>query len=111
MFGEHMQDLLQQRTEPEPEGPSRELTVDEALEIAIQLQQDGRLEEANVVYGQILLYDPANPRALHFSGVLAHQLGRSSEAVELIQISKVTGVLKHDTLCDGNQSRHHLRSR
>ena len=46
MFGEHMQDLLQQTTEPEPEEPPRELTVEEALEIAIQLQRDDRLEEA-----------------------------------------------------------------
>jgi predicted TPR repeat methyltransferase len=86
MFGEHLQNLLQQKAAPEVE-ESRELTVEEALEIAIQLHQDGRLEEANVVYGQILLYDPANARALHFSGVLAHQLGRNSEAVELIRKS------------------------
>jgi predicted TPR repeat methyltransferase len=86
MFGEHMQDLLQQKTEPEP-GETRELTVDEALHIAIQLQQDARFEEARVVYNEILVVDPSNPRALHFSGVLAHQLGRSSEAVELIQKS------------------------
>src|SRR5437762_8775227 len=77
MFGEHMQDLLQHTTEPEVDEPSRELTVDEALEIAIQLHQDDRLEEANVVYREILAVDSANPRALHFSGVLAHQVGRS----------------------------------
>jgi len=86
MFGEHMQDLLQQKTEPEP-GETRELTVEEALHIAIQLQQDARLEEARVVYNEILVVDPSNPRALHFSGVLAHQLGRSSDAVELIEKS------------------------
>ena len=84
MFGEHMEDLLQHTTEPEPEEPPRELTVEEALAIAIQLHRDGRLEEANVVYSQILVVDPANARALHFSGVLAHQLGRSSDALELI---------------------------
>ena len=81
-----MQDLLQQKTEPEP-GETRELTVDEALQIAIGLQQDARLEEARVVYHEILVVDPSNARALHFSGVLAHQLGHSSDAVELIQRS------------------------
>jgi Flp pilus assembly protein TadD len=84
MFGEHMEDLLQHTTEPEPEEPPRELTVEEALAIAIQLHRDGRFEEANVVYSQILLVDPANARALHFSGVLAHQLGRSTDALALI---------------------------
>jgi len=86
MFGDHMQDLLQQKTDPEP-GETRELTVEEALQIAIQLQQDARLEEARVVYNEILAVDPSNPRALHFSGVLAHQLGHSTDAVELIQKS------------------------
>ena len=83
MFGEHMQDLLQHTTEPEPEEPSRELTVGEALEIAIRLQQDARFEEARVVYAQILEVDATNSRALHFAGVLAHQLGRSDEGIEL----------------------------
>jgi len=87
MFGEHTQDLLQQTTEPEPEEPSRQLTVEEALGIAIQLHQDDRLEEANVVYREILKVDPGNPRALHFAGVLAHQIGRSREGVELIERS------------------------
>jgi len=82
-----MQDLLQQTTPPEPEEPVRELTVDEALEIAIQVHKDDRLEEANAVYGEILRVDPANPRALHFAGVLAHQMGRSRDAVELIEKS------------------------
>jgi len=94
MFGEHLDDLLQQKTEPEVEEPARELTVEEALEIAIQFQKDARLDDANLMYGQILEVDPANPRALHYCGVLAHQLGRSSDAIELIEksLSIVPGV-------------------
>jgi predicted TPR repeat methyltransferase len=87
MFGQHMQDLLQHTTDPESDAPSRELTVEEALQIAIQLQQDARFEEADVVYREILKVDPSNPRALHFAGVLAHQLGRSNEAAQLIEKS------------------------
>ena len=87
MFSEHMHDLLEHKTEPEVEEPSRELSVGEALEIAIQFQKEARLEDANLMYGQILEVDPANPRALHYCGVLAHQLGRSGEAIELIQKS------------------------
>ncbi|NTV95342.1 MAG: flagellar biosynthesis protein FlhF [Thiobacillus sp.] len=51
------------------EEPSRELTLEEALEIAIQLQQDDRLAEADAVYSQILAAAPDHPRALHYAGV------------------------------------------
>ncbi len=87
MFGEHMQDLLDHSTEPEPDEPPRELTVDEAVQIAIQLQRDDHLEEADVVFGHILKVDPDNPRALHFSGILAHQLGRGNDGIALIEKS------------------------
>ena len=60
MFGEHMQELLKHTTEPEPEETSRELTVAEALQIAVALHQDGRREEADVIYKEILKVDPTN---------------------------------------------------
>jgi predicted TPR repeat methyltransferase len=86
MLGERMQELLREKTEPEAE-ESRELSVDEAVEIAITLHRDHRVTEANAVYAKVLEVDPDNPRALHFSGILAHQTGRSSDAVELISKS------------------------
>ena len=86
MSGEHMQDLLGQTLKADEE-PSRELTLEEALEIAIQLQQDDRLAEADAVYGQILATAPDHPRALHYAGVLAHQLGRSSDGIALMEKS------------------------
>lgn len=81
-----MQDLLNEPVKG-PEMPTRELTLEEALEIAIMLQQSDRLVEANVVYGQILEIAPDHPRALHYAGVLAHQLGRNDDAVEFIEKS------------------------
>jgi predicted TPR repeat methyltransferase len=87
MLGDHMQDLLGQKLEEDPDEPSRELTLEEALEIAILLQQQDRLAEANAVYGQILAVDPDHPRALHYAGVLAHQLGRGSDGIGLIEKS------------------------
>jgi predicted TPR repeat methyltransferase len=86
MFGEHMQDLLSQKIEDE-DLPTRELTLEEALAIGIQLHQDDRLAEADVVYGQILAVAPGHPVALHYAGVLAHQLGRSDDAVAVIEKS------------------------
>jgi predicted TPR repeat methyltransferase len=42
---------------------------------------------AEDIYGTILEVAPDHPDALHFSGVLAHQRGRSDEAVALIERS------------------------
>jgi predicted TPR repeat methyltransferase len=87
MFGEQMQDLLRQTTEDVEESAPRELTVEEALEIAIYLQQRDQLAEADAVYRQIFAVAPDHPRALHFAGILAHQLGRPTDGVALIEKS------------------------
>jgi len=86
MVNEHMQELLDQKIAGE-EQPARELTVDEALQIAIHLHQHDLLVEADAVYTQILAADPGNARAMHFAGVLAHQAGRSGDGIALIQRS------------------------
>ena len=88
MFGEGMQDLLGQHLEDDEANlPTRELTVEEAVEIAIGLHRDGRLAEAEVVYKEILDVQPDHPAAMHYAGVLAHQVGRSEDAVPLIEKS------------------------
>lgn len=82
-----MQDVLNEPLGGEAEEPPRELTVDQAIELAIQLQQQGDLDAAEIVYREIRRVDPDNPRALHFAGVLAHQQGRSAEGILLIEKS------------------------
>jgi len=64
-----------------------ELTVPEALSVAIQLQRAGHLEEGETIYRRILEIAPDHPDALHFLGVLSHQRGRGQAAVELIEKS------------------------
>ena len=71
------------------ESPERELTLEEAIELAILLQQNDQLAEAHELYRRALALVPDHPRALHYAGVLAHQQGRRSEAVELIERSLV----------------------
>ena len=66
---------------------TRELTVEEALERAILLQKNEQLAAADQLYRRIIEVAPNHPRALHYAGVLAHQQGRSDEAVALIKRS------------------------
>jgi predicted TPR repeat methyltransferase len=67
--------------------PTRELTLEEAVSIAIQLQKNEQLVEAQELYRRVLETAPNHPQALHYSGVLAHQQGRNDEAVMLIEKS------------------------
>lgn len=67
--------------------PSRELTIDEAIAIAIALQKQLHLDEAEQLYAGVLDVQPHHPDALHYTGLLAHQRGRKDEAVALIERS------------------------
>src|SRR5262245_11212755 len=64
--------------------PDRALTLDEAASIAVQLQQYEQWSAAAATYRKILEAKPDHAVALHYSGVLAHQQGRSDEAAKLI---------------------------
>ena len=74
------------RSGSEPD-ESRELSIDEAVALAIALQQGDELDAAHEVYRRVLETHPRHPDALHFAGVLAHQQGRPDEAVALIERS------------------------
>jgi predicted TPR repeat methyltransferase len=69
------------------EAPTRELTLEEAVALAILLQKGDQLAEAQELYRRVLDTVPDHPRALHYSGVLAHQQGRNGEAVALVERS------------------------
>jgi protein O-GlcNAc transferase len=58
--------------------------VQEMFAAALRLHQAGRLNEAEVLYRQLLRIDPHHADTLHFLGVMAHQLGRNDAAVDLI---------------------------
>ena len=55
-------------------------TIPEALAIAIQHHQNGRLQAAEQIYRQILAAEPQHADALHLLGLLAHQAGKPAEA-------------------------------
>jgi predicted TPR repeat methyltransferase len=78
-------------SEPPSEVPSesgrREVTLDEAMTMAVAFQRRGQLAEAEEMYRMILAVLPDEPVALHYSGVLAHQQGRNDDAIARIERS------------------------
>lgn len=66
---------------------TREVTLEEALSIAIQYQRHGQLADADDVFRKILEVAPDHPGVLHFAGVLAHQQGRSEEGLARVDRS------------------------
>ena len=70
---------------------TRELTLDEAVSLAILLQKNEQLDEAHELYRWVLEAAPDYPRALHYAGVLAHQQGRNEEALALVERSLALG--------------------
>jgi len=76
----------QPRAPHRPAGSSTPLARLNAERIAEakQLQQRGRLDEAEAIYRQLLARSPREPEALHFFGVLRSQQGRHREALNFI---------------------------
>lgn len=61
------------------------MTVSEAIAVAVQFHQAGRLAEADDIYRQVLAGDPQNASAWHLRGVVASQLGNNPAAIQCIQ--------------------------
>ncbi len=67
--------------------PEHDVTIGEAMAIAIRCQKNGHLGAAADIYRAILEQAPDQADAMHYAGVIAHQQGRSRDAVALIEQS------------------------
>ena len=63
------------------------VSVNDALNMAVELHKTGELTEAKSLYGNVLSVVPNHPDALHYLGVTLHQLGDSEEGIEQIERS------------------------
>ncbi len=61
-----------------------QVTVAEALQMAIEMHRQGRVDQAVLVYERILDTVPDQVDALHFLGLARHQQGRSEDALDLM---------------------------
>ncbi len=66
---------------------------EQKLERAIRLHNQGKLDEAQALYRELLRDNPGHQTALHLSGLIAHQGGRYREAVTLIEKALVGGAV------------------
>lgn len=67
-----------------PEMNQQSLTIQQAVDLAIQHHAAGKLSEAEGIYREILQLQPDNPLVLHYLGVVAHQRDDNDQAVALI---------------------------
>lgn len=61
------------------------MSMQQALDLAVQHHQAGRLREAEGIYRQLIATDPNNPHALHLLGVLFSQVGQNEQAIEYLR--------------------------
>jgi tetratricopeptide (TPR) repeat protein len=86
-------------------------TLSQALAIALQHHQAGRLQAAEQIYRQILALQPNQPDALHLLGLIAHQAGKHELAVEYIRRAigaSGTVATFHNTLANALQAQGKL---
>ncbi|MBK9161023.1 MAG: tetratricopeptide repeat protein [Nitrosomonadales bacterium] len=78
-------DLLAEPIVPVAPTQPQQMSVEQAMALASQLQSQGRLQEAEHLLRQILQAQPQHTFALHLLGVIAHQAGKPELAIELIR--------------------------
>ncbi len=69
---------------PRPHAKQKTLTIQQAINLGLEHHNAGRLPEAKRIYQQILQTNPDLPVVLHLLGVIAHQVGKNSIAIDLI---------------------------
>jgi predicted TPR repeat methyltransferase len=73
-----------------------EITVDQAVALAVDLMKQGRFRDAEQICASMLELEPDNAAALHYSGILAHQRGDKDQALALIGQSLERSPLQPD---------------
>ncbi len=63
----------------------QDLSIEEALSVAVLLQQKGRMDDAEKVCRAVLEAVPGHPDALHFLSLSLHRRGANEEAVSTLE--------------------------
>lgn len=60
-------------------------TIDFAMRVATQLQNENKQAQATIILNNILDVDPMHAGALHLSGIIAYQAGNIASGIQFIQ--------------------------
>lgn len=77
-----------------------ELTIKQALDLAVKKHNSGELNEAEMIYRRILEKVPNNPDALHLLGLIAYQVKKYEPALEYV--SKAVKLKPYSSTYIGN---------
>ena len=77
---------------------TRKISIEDAMAMAVQMHQRGMIEEAESVYNDVLSVDANQPDAIHYLGVIAHQLGDSTKGLALVEKSLAINPNQPDAL-------------
>jgi FkbM family methyltransferase len=62
-----------------------QLTIEQAMQVAVNHHQAGRLQDAELIYRKILAIQPKHADSLHLLGVIAGNAGRDDLAADLVR--------------------------
>ncbi|MDI1301666.1 MAG: tetratricopeptide repeat protein [bacterium] len=79
-----MPEATSNATQPSAAAAPQKITLDRAMDLASQHHAAGRLQQAEVQLRHILEAQPGHAFALHLLGVIAHQAGKTEDAIGLI---------------------------
>ncbi|WP_319410077.1 tetratricopeptide repeat protein [uncultured Desulfosarcina sp.] len=65
-------------------GSDGRISIDQAIRLAMELQKQSKLDQAEGIYGEVLSVFPEHPDALHFLGILHYQRGHTAKAIQII---------------------------
>jgi predicted TPR repeat methyltransferase len=90
-----MTDIFTEEQQTHEDTPG-ELTLDDALALAIELHRKGEIDTADVLYERILEIAPEHSDALHYRGLIALYRGKKEAALELVTRSIALGPANAD---------------
>jgi Tfp pilus assembly protein PilF len=73
-----------------------EVSIEEAAQIGIEFLKRGQVRDAEVLFEKLLQIAPGQPDAMHYSGIVAHKLGRSDEGIARVRQSLELAPLQAD---------------
>ncbi len=66
-------------------GGQQTVSLEQAVAMAVERHQAGRLDDAEMIYGEVLRHHPDRVDVLNYMGILQHQRGNNERALALLR--------------------------